>query len=430
MNSPDSWRWPLGADTPGSLRVVQVNASDNGGGAARAAYRIHQALRQSGVNSTLIVSVARSDDWTVQGPHTKLGRATNWVRPRLGRVVRSLLRSQNSTLHSPAIVPSRWAASLNRCHADVIHLHWVNAEMMSIVDIGRLRKHIVWTLHDMWAFCGAEHLTEDFRWKVGYTASNRPAYEAGFDLNRSTWWRKVRNWKRPMHIVAPSHWLADCVRQSVLMRDWPVTVIPNAIDVERWAPVDKAIGRRLLGLPQDVPLLLFGAFGGLIDSNKGFDLLIAAVEHLQGELAGLELVVFGQGRPQFPPALRLPVHYTGHLHDDISLRLLYSAADGLAIPSRQENLPNTGLEAHACGIPVVAFNVGGLPDVIQHQKTGYLAKAFDPVDLAGGIRWIIEDSKRNAALGTAARARAVEKWSYQVVADAYRAAYQTALSAR
>lgn len=414
----------------GPFRVVHLNAYDRGGGAARAAYRIHEALRQNGVDSIVMVSAARSDDWTVCGPKGKVGRAMSWLRPRLGKVVRSSLRSKSANLHSPAIVPSRWASRLNRCDADVVHLHWVNAEMMSIADIGRLRKHVVWTLHDMWAFCGAEHLTEDFRWKVGYTASNRPMYEAGFDLNRWTWRRKVRNWRQPMHIVTPSHWLADCVRQSALMRDWPVTVIPNAIDVERWTPVKKAIGRRLLGLPQDVPLLLFGAFGGVVGSHKGFDLLIGALEHLRGELTDFELVIFGQSAPRFPPALGFPVHYTGHLRDDISLRLLYCAADAIAIPSRQDNLPNTGLEAHACGTPVVAFNVGGLADVVEHRKTGFLAKPFDVVDLAGGIRWAIEDSTRNAALGTAARARAVQKWSYQVVADAYTAVYQTALPMR
>jgi glycosyltransferase involved in cell wall biosynthesis len=333
------------------------------------------------------------------------------------------LKTDNPIIHSPAIVPSRWSKRLNASDADVIHLHWINGEMMSISDIGQLTKPVVWTLHDMWAFCGAEHYTEDFRWRDGYISSNRPSYEGGFDLNRWTLERKRKHWKRPMHIVTPSRWLAECAKQSVLMRDWPITVIPNAIDTNVWQPVDKTLARQLLHLPPDVPLLLFGAMGGAQDPRKGFDLLRAALNHLRGQLPGLELVVFGQLTPKVPMDMGFPVHYTGHLHDDVSLRLLYSAADVMAIPSRQDNLPNTGIEAHACGTPVVAFNSCGLPDIVVHQETGYLANAFDVADLAHGIAWMLDDTQRHAALRHAARQRAVTLWSNDVVAAQYKAVY-------
>jgi glycosyltransferase involved in cell wall biosynthesis len=410
------------------VKIASVNYSDQIGGAARAAYRIHWALRTNGIDSILVVNQASSDDWTVCGPESHACRAAGWVRPRLGKVVGRLLKSQNPVLHSPAIVPSRWSAWLNKADVDVVNLHWVNGEMISVADIGRLQKPAVWTLHDMWAFCGAEHVTTDRRWKEGYTASNRPSHETGVDLNRWTWYRKVRHWKRPMEIVTPSRWLADCVRASRLMHHWPVRVIPNAIDVRTWAPVERAVARRLLGLPQDVPLLLFGgAKRQSYPRHKGFDLLAAALEHLRGELQGLEVVIFGQSAPKVPLVLGFPVHYAGHLYDDISLRLFYCAADALVIPSRLDNLPNTGLEAHACGCPVVAFDTCGLADVVKHRKTGYLARAFDTFDLAVGIRWVL-DAQRNAGLGSTARARAVETWSYPVVARAYEDAYRATLS--
>lgn len=240
--------------------------------------------------------------------------------------------------------------------------------------------------------------------------------------------RKPKHWKRHMHIVTPSRWLADCAKQSVLMRDWPITVIPNTIDAEVWQPVNKGLARQLLHLPPDIPLLLFGAVGGAQDPRKGFDLLQAALDHLRGQLPGLELVVFGQLAPKVPVDIGFPVHYTGHLHDDVSLRLLYSAADALVIPSRQDNLPNTGVEAHACGTPVVAFDTCGLPDILVHKKTGYLAKAFDPVDLAKGLRWVLDDTTRHAALSQAARIRAVQLWSYEVVSPLYLHAYDSVIS--
>jgi len=275
----------------------------------------------------------------------------------------------------------------------------------------------------MWAFCGAEHITYELRWKQGYRRDNRPAYESGFDLNRWTWERKRKYWKHPIQIITPSHWLADCVQQSALMNKWPVIVIPNPIDTDLWQPIEKRLARQILGLPADVPLLAFGAIGGSNDPNKGFDLLRDSLVHLQGEIADLELVVFGQHPPQSPPDLGFPAHYMGYLHDDVSLGLLYSAADLLAIPSRLENLPNTGVEAHACGIPVAAFNVGGLPDIVDHLHTGYLAKPYDIIDLAHGIKWIL-DQRENGDIQHRARERAIEKFSESVIAEQYLSVYQ------
>lgn len=411
-----------------SLRVSHISASDIEGGAARAAYRIHHALRGHGVDSRLLVNSATAGDWTVEGPQSRIAKAISRVRGPLAGLLTKALRTGNPIVHSPAIVPSHWSQRLNASVADVIHLHWLNSEMMSVSDLGNIKKPVVWTLHDMWAFCGAEHYTEDYRWRDGYAANNRPIYEAGFDLNRWTASRKLKRWKRPMHIVTPSRWLSDCAKQSVLMRDWPLATIPNAIDTNAWRPVDKALARQLLQLPPDVPLLLFGAMGGAQDPRKGFDLLQAALKHLRGQLPGLELVVFGQLAPKTRVDIAFPVHYAGHLHDDVSLRLLYSSADALVIPSRQDNLPNTGVEAHACGTPVVAFDACGLPDIVEHLKTGYLAKAFDPVSLAEGVTWVLDNMARRNNLGKAARDRAVETWSEDVIVPQYRQIYQMAIA--
>jgi glycosyltransferase involved in cell wall biosynthesis len=410
------------------LRIYSLNYSDLSGGAARAAYRIHQVLRDSGIDSQMLVNVASSGDWTVQGPASKWGKAIARIRPQLATPLRNLLRTGNPIIHSPGLVSSRWPERLNASDADVVHLHWVQGEMLSITDISRIRKPIVWTLHDMWAICGAEHYTTDHRWRDGYRSNNRPSHESGFDLNRHTWQRKRKHWRRPLQIVCPSQWLADCVRASALMGEWPVAVVPNPIDTGRWQPIEQRLARQLLGLPQGCPLLLYGAIGGGTDPRKGIDLLLAALAQLRAEpsLQTLQLVVFGQCAPQSPPQLGFPVHYTGHLHDDLSLRALYSAADAMVIPSRQDNLPNTGLEAHACGTPVVAFRTGGLPDIVDHQRTGYLAQPFEPHDLAAGIRWVLADPHRRQALGDAARQRAVQLWNPARVAGMYQKVYEKA----
>lgn len=410
------------------MKAIHLNHSDINGGAARAVYRIHHCLREAGVGSQMWVNDATSGDWTVQGPPTKIKKFFVKARPILsGLAARPFFMTGNPVIHSPAWMPSGLDQALNDSNADILHLHWVQGDMLSVADIGRLRKPVVWTLHDMWAFCGAEHYTEDYRWRDGYVKGKRPAYESGFDLNRWTWERKRKHWQRSMHIVTPSRWLAQCVRESALMRDWPVTVVPNCLDTNKWKPLDKGLARDLLGLPKGVPLLLFGAMGGGNDPRKGFDLLLKALQHLRGEQNALELVVFGQLAPKDPPDLGFPIHYTGHLHDDLSLRALYSAADVMLIPSRQDNLPNTGVESLSCGTPVVAFDVCGLPDIVQHQHTGYLAKPFDTEDFAHGIQWVLADSQRYNTLSQQARDRAETRFAAPVVAAQYLAVYANAM---
>jgi len=410
------------------VKIALVNSYDIIGGAARAAYRIHQALLRHGVDSTMHVNQAEVDDWTVQGPIGNWHKTRHRVRLNLGRNAKRPLKTGNPVIHSPALMPSLWPMRLNALAADIVHLHWINDEMFSIADIGRIRKPIVWTLHDMWAFCGAEHYTEEFRWREGYQRDNRPDYESGFDLNHWVWRRKRKKWRQPMQIVTPSRWLAECVRESALMRDWPVTVVPYALDTDVWRPIDKQQARELFGLPLDTPILLFGAIGGSRDPRKGFDLLQSALQHLNGEIPSLHLVVCGQSAPEEPPDFGFPVHYTGRLHDDFSLRVLYSAADALVIPSRQDNLPNTGVESLACGTPVVAFDTCGLPDIVQHQKTGYLARAFDTEELAKGIRWLLADRARHTELSANARHNAVTRFAFPAVAARYMEVYRTVLS--
>ena len=191
----------------------------------------------------------------------------------------------------------------------------------------------------------------------------------------------------------------------------------------------------MLGRPAEIPLVLFGAVNGTADPRKGADLLLEALKRLRSRvadsrMAGLAFVVFGESRPAQPPDLGFPIHYVGRLADDLSLRLHYAAADVFVIPSRQDNLPNTGLEAHACGVPVVAFRTGGLEDIVEDRITGALAEPFDPESLASAIQWVLEDPIRCRALGAAARARAVRLWDPQRIAGLYADVYRQALLTR
>ncbi|WP_411875737.1 glycosyltransferase [Vulcanococcus limneticus] len=437
------------------MNILHVNASDIIGGAARAAYRIHRSLVEHGSALQLksqmrVISQVSDDPSVIGGPPA--GQSALWRRlqPRLAQQARRGFRTGNPTMHSIAWPATGLGSELQARHRqgqiDLLHLHWLGDSTLSIEEIGRLPMPLVWTLHDQWAFCGAEHYTSpplpgerassDERFAAGYSPASRPGHESGPDLNRRTWLRKRRAWRRPsrapIHIICPSTWLAHCARRSDLMADWPITVIPNPIDLIVWSPCDQAQARALLGLPPDRPLVLFGAVGGTADPRKGADLLLEALRRLCTQVAGtplepLELVVFGQSRPLQPPALGFPIHYTGRIADDISLRLLYAAADVMVVPSRQEAFGQTASEAHACGTPVVAFATGGLVDIVDDRITGALADPFDPLSLAAAIRWVLEDPQLRLQLGTAARQRAERLWDPARVAGLYGEAYQESL---
>jgi glycosyltransferase involved in cell wall biosynthesis len=415
------------------MKVISLNNTDISGGAARAAYRIHHALRLKGVNSIMRVNVKTSSDWTVEGPKTKIGKAMAHIRRHLGGLLTYLLKTDNKALHSPAILYSNLYKELNKSDADIVHLHWINGEVMSIRNIGKINKPIVWTLHDMWAFSGCEHYSEEHRWRDGYYKNNRPGYELGFDLNRWTWNRKKKAWKSPIQIVTPSTWLANCARQSPLMKDWPITVIPNAVDTDVWKPVNQFQARELLNLPQGVPILLFGAIGGSKDYRKGFDLLLESIEYLHGNVDNLRLLVVGELRPKTPINFKFPVDYVEHLHDDLSMRVVYSAADVLVNPARQEAFGQTASEAHACGTPVVAFDNSGLADIVMHKHTGYLATAFDAKDMAQGILWVLQqeidlNSDKVSQLSKNARKSAIERFSYPIIAKQYLDVYSDCIA--
>ena len=408
------------------MKVVHLNNADTSGGAAIAAFRIHQSLLDRKLHSRMWVNNATSGNWTVRGPKGKWRKAIAQMRRHLITPVLRTMHTQNKILHSPAILPSSWSKQFNQSDVDIAHLHWVGAEMASISDIGAIKKSVVWTLHDMWAFCGAEHVSWDERWQEGYTKKNRPSDEKGFDINRWTWNRKLKHWRNPFQIVAVSKWLAECAQNSVVMKDWPITTIPNCLNTKIWSPVDKTFARNMLGLPLEVPIIAFGTYGANSEYHKGFDLLVEALEKLKNLTKDVELAIFGQPSPKKPPNLGFKTNFMGHLHDDLSLRLLYSAIDVLVVPSRKEAFGQTASESMACATPVVAFGATGLLYIVDHKVNGYLAKPFESEDLANGIEYLL-NAPNYGELCKNARDKVVKNFDSAVIAAKYEELYNKIL---
>jgi glycosyltransferase involved in cell wall biosynthesis len=252
------------------------------------------------------------------------------------------------------------------------------------------------------------------------------------DLSARTFRRKLRVFKDlDLTVVTPSAWMADRARVSRLLGDHPIEVIPNGLDLDVYKPMGRETGRIAWNLPQDVPIVTFGAVRATRDLRKGFDLLHDAISALRDRLKQeVQLIVFGASEPADGPAFPFPVTYVGNVSDDVSLSLLYSASDVTVLPSRQDNLPNVAVESLACGTPVAAFATGGIQEIVDHQKTGVLAPPESPEDLADGIQWILEQGAGSDMLRRAARAAAAERFSLDSCALRYRDLYQQVLDRR
>jgi glycosyltransferase involved in cell wall biosynthesis len=416
-----------------ATNLLMLNAYDNVGGAAIATYRLHRGLLSIGVNSRLMVLHKGTSDPTVIAPEPQSrlrSRIASFYARRDERITRRC-KADGNRFFSPARCPDQLASRANAFSPDLVHLFWVNSGFLKIETLRQFRKPVVWTLHDMWPFTGGCHYDDECR-RFQQACGKCPILgsEHDRDLSRQIWERKRKSWRDvPIIVVATSHWLAEMARSSSLFKDQRIEVIPNGIDTNKYKPLDKYAAREAYNLPQDKHLVLFSAFSATTDMRKGNHLLVPALNKMA--LAGwgerTELVIIGATAPENPPDLGMKVHYMGHLYDEISQVLLYSAADVTVAPSMQENLSNTVMESLSCGTPVVAFNIGGMPDMIDHQGSGYLANPFEPDDLAAGIMWVLDNNARHDELARHSRKTVVERYNLEKVASLYLALYQDIL---
>jgi Glycosyltransferase len=415
------------------MKILIVNTYDIVGGAARAAYRLHRSLLSAGIDSKILVQTKKSDDCTVIPVYgiNKIGKFISLIRPTLDQIPLKFYKNRIKTPFSPAWFPfSKVVEKINEINPDIVHLHWISGGMIKIEDLAKINKPIVWTLHDNWAFTGGCHIKwncekyTDFCGACPVLGSDKE-----YDLSKKGWIRKNKVFKKiNMVIVSPSKWLYDCSKKSSLLKDKRHKVIPNPIDVNLFKPVDKSISRKIWNLPQDKKLIAFGAVSATNDINKGFKELSEALYKI-ADKKNIELVVFGSSEPKNPPNFGFKTHYLGYLHDDISLTILYNAVDVMIVPSLQENLANTIMESLACGTPVVAFNVGGNSDMIEHLKNGYLAKPFDTDDLRNGIEWVLNTPNYDE-LCKNAREKVLREFDSKIVAKRYIELYEEVLENR
>lgn len=411
------------------MKVLIVNFTDNQGGAARAANRLHKSLLAQNIDSNMLVEFKFTNDPNVYGAKKWYGKAISKMKAIINNIPLWLNTSNLKRNFSSSFSPSiNVIERINNMNPDIVHLHWINAGMINIDDLRRINAPIVWSLHDSWPYTGGCHFISDcenYKKSCGFC----PVLESkdANDLSRKLWNRKNLSLKRipNIRIIGLSKWIADEAKQSSLFKDEIIINLPNPLNTKIFKPIDNINSRLEWSLPKDKKLVLFGAIKADTDLRKGYIKLKESISLLQTD--NIEIVLFGMTRPKIVHSSKFKIHYLGNIHDDHKLAKLYNAVDVMVVPSLQENLSNVIMESLSCGTPVVAFNTGGNGDMIDHKKNGYLAESYNSADMARGIEWIINSDKYDE-IRTNARKKICNNFDSEIVSKQYIQLYKSILN--
>lgn len=414
------------------MKCLLISTFEQRGGAARSAHRLYRGLNHLGVDIRMLVQYKESADSNVVGPRGLLACLGAEMRPYLDALPLFCYRSRLSPPWSLAWLPNNIDAEVASYAPDIIHLHGVGHGFLPLNAISRLNKPLIWTLHDSWTFTGGCHLPGDcerYTGRCGWCPQLNARHER--DLSRWGWSRKAAIWEQlDVTFVTPSHWLASRAASSSLLGSKRIKVIPNGIDVTCFTPGNRGSCRTALGLPQDEIVLLYGASAFTKDANKGFQLLQDSLKLVNERLPKMKLMLALFGDPNYRETelQGIQVRSYGHVSSEEQLVMLYGAANIFILPSLQENLPNTVMESMACGTPCVAFDVGGVRDLVSHCENGFVANAADENELSEGIIWMLADDDRRARMGSQARKAIEDGFSLTEVANRHLSHYGDILS--
>lgn len=402
------------------MKVLVLTTFAHTGGAAIAAQRLVHALRGSGVETTVLSRRNISLPFWKE----KWG-GVPFLMERLRIFLANGMSRRNLFAVDTACCGDDVTRTAEYKEADVIHLHWINQGFISLNvlrKILRSGKRVVWTMHDQWATTGVCHYSDGcLRYETGCHHCPLLPGKGGNDLAATAFRKKQELYAEgAITFVACSEWLAGIARRSALGRGQEILSIPNAIDTAVFKPMERKAARELLGLKRDAVLILFGC-QKVTDKRKGLDYLIEAVR----ELPGIGVVLVGGSAAETEPLMPQGVEVTciGQVSDTARMAMLYAAVDAFVTPSLQDNLPNTIMEAMACGTPCVGFNVGGIPEMIDHRVNGYVASYKDARSLAEGIRYVTAEANA-PRLAEAAREKVMRCYSEKAVAERYMEVYR------
>ena len=409
------------------MRVLIVNTSERIGGAAIAAGRLMDALKNNGIKAKMLVREKQTDRISVTGLKKNGWRVWQFIWERILIWKENQFRKHNLFAVDIANTGTDITSIPEFQEADIIHLHWINQGMLSLNDIRKILqsgKPVVWTMHDMWPCTGICHHARECD-KYHQECHHCPyIYKGGSkkDLSNQVFKKKKELYQlAPITFITCSQWLKGRAGQSALLNGHTIVDIPNPINTSLFKPQNTLVARNRMGLPTDKKLILFGSVK-VTDKRKGIDYFIESCKLLAETHPELKeelgVVVYGKNSEQLKSMIPFQVFPLDFISSDKELVNVYNAVDLYVTPSLEENLPTTIMEAMACGVPCVGFNVGGIPEMIDHLHNGYVAEYKSAEDLANGVIWTLNESEYHTLSEEACR-KAVSNYSESIIAKKY-----------
>lgn len=412
------------------MKVLHLNYTEKYGGAAKAASALHAGLLKQGIVSKMLVLKKESNDPNVIQVSTLYSpkdKALIFFR----KVFRRIQSTYRDTEHD-YFRQSLLFNVLNKIDFDIIHLHWVTEGFVNLTEFKNLNCKIVWTMHDCAAFTGICHVIGSCNnYLTGCGKCPQLNSNDASDLSSREFLRKLKIFKKiKINFIAPSKWIATAAAKSPVLNGKEIVIIPNGIDIEKFSPINKIFAKRALKIEDDSKVILCGAVT-LDDNNKGIDLLAQAMLYFKDLIVPpekMEIMFIGEHR-ESGMEFNFKTSFLGYIRDELLLRICYSAADVVVVPSRQESFGLIAVEALACGTPVVAFGATGVLDIVDHKENGYLAKPYESYDLALGIKWCLENNEE-LKLSDNARNKSIKAFSLETITQKHINLYSKILAER
>ena len=410
------------------MKLININYSDFSGGSAIACSRLHEAFLKNNIDSWLAVCFTNNKVKNSLSFVNKKNKIEYLIKKNSTRLFLKYFEKKTNIDFSLSFFDNPLFKEIQLKNFDIINLHWIGNETLSLKQIRKIDKPLVWTLTDMWPFLGAEHISLSTYKNNDYWNNETILKKTNFDIKSMNLIRKIKNYSDQIQPVAISKWLANRASESLIFKKKSIEVIPCTLNFDIWKPIDNQKLKQNL-FEKNKKIILFSSSAGTNDYKKGFKYLVNALKKFKN-LEDFHLVILGK---LFKNDIKdLKITYTEIptlLFNNIDqLIKIYSSVDLLLMPSILEAFGQVAVEAASCNVPTVAFKNTGLEEILDHKINGYLAEFKDEEDLFNGIHWCLED-KNLIELKKNCRQNAINKFSNKIVVNKYRDLYKKILEA-
>jgi glycosyltransferase involved in cell wall biosynthesis len=396
-------------------KILHLNFSDDGG-AAIAVLRIHNVLKNN-YNSKILVAEKITNSSDIFCNQNSFNKFFWNLKKKISRNLKFIFKSKNKNTHTLSFFNSNILSQIDKYDPDIINIHWIGNEFISLKQISKIQKPIIWTLHDMWLYSGAEHYTTEQRFIDGYNKKNRNKGESGFDINRWVWNRKKKYITKKIKIISTSDWQYQNSKKSFLLKNNDNYKIPLPIDLSIWKPTVKKDARNDLKWSNNKIYFLFGFSDYSRRDIKGLDIALDLFDKFNKINNGnCILNIFGDIEKKY--LNKENVNVLGSIKKPSELKRIYSASDLLINPSRLESFGQIALEALACGLPILINKNTGTNDLILCDEMGYVLENESDSNFGTLLEWFNKNCLANNQ--KLLHKKIKENFSYDVIATKYK----------